>query len=180
MTKALVIIDIQNDYFPGGKMELVGAQAAASNAARLQSSFRERGLLVVNVQHIAQSASATFFLPDTFGVEIHGDLAPVAGEPVIVKHYPNSFRGTRLQEVLEQADVTDLVIAGMMTHMCIDTTVRAANDLGFNVTLVGDACATRDLEFEGTTVPAQHVQAAYLAAIDGSFAQVVSTHSIAV
>jgi len=178
MTKALVIIDIQNDYFPGGKIELVGAEAAALNAAKLQSYFRKQGWPVINVQHIARSETATFFLPDTFGAEIHQDVAPLADEAVIVKYYPNSFRDTSLGSVLEQLGVTDLVVAGMMTHMCIDTTVRAANDLGFNVTLAGDACATKDLEFDGATVLARDVQTSYLAAIEGSFASVVPADSI--
>ena len=174
MTTALLLVDIQNDYFPGGAMELVGSDAAAASAGKLQAQFRASGLPVFNVQHIAKSPTATFFLPGTQGVEIHVSVAPLAGEAVVVKHFPNSFRETGLLELLHSAEVTDLVVVGMMTHMCIDTTVRAANDLGFKVTLVADACATRDLEFQGVTVAAAEVQAAYLAAIDGSFATVVS------
>lgn len=174
MTKALLVIDIQNDYFPGGKMELVGSPEAARRAAQVQRQFREAGLLVIHVQHIALSPTATFFLPDTYGAEIHQDVVPVGDEPVIVKHFPNAFRETNLRQLLEQNAVTDLTVVGMMTHMCIDTTVRAASDFGFKVTLVGDACATKDLEFEGRTVPAASVQTAYLAALNGSFASVVS------
>lgn len=96
----------------------------------------------------------------------------------MVKHYPNAFRETELRELLEGLQVKDLTIAGMMTHMCIDTTVRAASDLGYQVTLVGDACATRDLQFNATKVSAPEVHAAYLAALDGSFAKVVSTASL--
>jgi nicotinamidase-related amidase len=175
MTKALLLVDIQNDYFPGGAMELVGSDAAAANAGKIQAKFRASGRPVFNVQHIAKSPTATFFLPGTQGVEIHPSVAPVAGEPVVVKHFPNSFRETGLLESLRAAEVNDLVVVGMMTHMCIDTTVRAANDLGFKVTLVADACATRGLEFQGVTVAAADVQTSYLAAIDGSFATVVST-----
>jgi nicotinamidase-related amidase len=175
MTSALVVIDIQNDYFPGGKMELVGSEAAANQAAKVQRHFRERGLPVINVQHVAKSPSATFFLPQTHGVEIHESLAPVDGENLVVKHFPNAFRETGLADILATLGVTDLTVVGMMTHMCVDTTVRAANDAGYKVTLVGDACATKDLEFDGRTVPAADVQASYLSAIDGSFAEVVST-----
>jgi nicotinamidase-related amidase len=174
MTQALLVIDIQNDYFPDGKMELVGAAKAAKNAAIVMSRFREQGLPVIHVQHIAVSPTATFFLPETFGVEIHRDVAPMLDELVVVKHFPNAFRATALKEVLESLKVDELAVVGMMTHMCIDTTVRAANDFGYQVTLIGDACATRNLEFNGHTVDAQNVQAAYLAAIDGSFARVVS------
>jgi nicotinamidase-related amidase len=178
MTQALLVIDIQNDYFPGGKMELVGSEAAATKAAQLQHHFREAGLPVIHVQHVALSPDATFFLPETYGVEIHPEVSPMGDEPVVVKHHPNAFRETGLKQLLEGLEVSDLTVVGMMTHMCIDTTVRAASDAGFNVTLVGDACATKNLEFDGLTVPAASVQAAYLAAIDGSFAEVVTADSV--
>ena len=175
MTKALLIVDIQNDYFAGGRMELVGSDAAASNAAALLAEFRRKGQLVFNIQHLSKSPTASFFLPGTHGVEIHSSVAPAAGDTVVVKHFPNSFRETGLLELLRSVDVTELIVVGMMTHMCIDTTVRAANDHGFKVTLVADACATRDLEFNGAAVAAADVQTSYLAAIDGSFATVIST-----
>jgi nicotinamidase-related amidase len=178
MTKALLVIDIQNDYFHGGKMELVGSEAAAAKAAQIQHHFREAGLPVIHVQHVALSPDATFFLPETYGVEIHSDVSPMGEEPVVVKHHPNAFRETELKKILEGLEVSDLTVVGMMTHMCIDTTVRAASDAGFNVTLVGDACATKGLAFDGLTVPAASVQAAYLAAIEGSFAAVVFTDQI--
>jgi nicotinamidase-related amidase len=179
MNKALLIIDIQNDYFAGGAMDLVGSDAAAHNAARILASFREQGLPVIHVQHQALSPTATFFLPGTDGAKIHESVAPIDGETVITKNFPNSFRGTNLKDVLDGLNLEQLVVVGMMTHMCIDTSVRAANDFGFKVALVGDACATLDLEFDGRTVAAIDVQAAYLAAIDGSFATVVTTELVA-
>lgn len=174
MTQALLVVDIQNDYFPGGKMELVGVEAAAVEAARIQHAFRAAKLPVFNIQHIATSANATFFLPNTFGVQIHGSVAPLPNELVVVKHYPNSFRETVLLAELRAKEISELVVVGNMTHMCIDTTVRAANDLGFKVTLIADACATKDLEYAGKTTAAGDVQTSYLAAIDGSFASVIS------
>ncbi len=173
MTKALLIVDIQNDYFPGGAMELVCSEAASAHAAKIQSDFRSQGLPVFNIQHIAKSVSATFFLPNTFGAEIHESVKPIAGEAVIVKHTPNSFRETGLLEKLKSLDVTNLVIVGMMTHMCIDSTVRAASDFGFEVTVTAAACATKNLEFAGRTTAAADVQTAFLSALDGSFATVV-------
>jgi nicotinamidase-related amidase len=172
MTKALLIIDIQNDYFPGGAMELVGSVEAAEVAAKIQQDFRNQGFPVINVQHIAKSQAANFFLPGTEGAEIHESVKPVHGELVVVKHFPNAFRETTLLESLKDLEVTELVIIGMMTHMCIDTTVRAASDAGFNVTVFDNACATKDLQHNETLVTAKNVQAAYLAALDGSFASV--------
>jgi nicotinamidase-related amidase len=178
MTKALLIIDVQNDYFAGGRMELVGSEAAALQASRVLAHFREQGQPVIHVQHVALSPTATFFLPGTPGVDINSAVAPVGEELVVVKHRPNAFRDTQLKQILDGLDPDELVVVGMMTHMCIDTTVRAASDFGFDVTLVGDACATRDLEFKGSIAAAADVQTAYLAALDGSFAKVVLADSL--
>lgn len=172
MSTALLIIDIQNDYFPGGAMELVGSTEAGAQAGKLLAAFRGKGLPVIHVQHISTRPGASFFVPDTKGVEIHASVAPQAGETIIQKNFPNSFRDTPLLQHLRERDITRLVVAGMMTQMCIDTTVRAAADLGFACSLAHDACATRDLSFGGVTVPAASVQAAFLAALNGLFAKV--------
>ena len=174
LKRALVIIDIQNDYFAGGRMPLVGSEAAAARAADLLGAFRASGEPVFHVQHIATRAGATFFLPETDGARIHAAVAPRDGEAVIVKHHPNAFRGTTLAEQLRTAGIGHLLFAGMMTHMCIDTSVRAAADLGFECSLAADACATRDLAWGGQTVAAAQVQAAYLAALSGAFARVAA------
>lgn len=178
MTTALILIDLQNDYFPGGTMELVGAEAAVAQAARLLQAFRQRGLPVFHVQHIATRPGATFFLPGTPGAEIHDAVKPNAGEPVVVKHFPNSFRETALLESLRAAGAAKLVFAGMMTHMCVDSTVRAAADLGFQCALASDACATRDLQLGGQRIEAAGVQLAYLAGLNGLFARVLPAEAL--
>jgi len=172
MSRALVLIDLQNDYFPGGRMELAGADAAVAQAAALLADCRRRKLPVIHIQHVSTRAGATFFLPGTAGAEIHAAVRPAAGERVIVKHFPNAFRETGLQAALKELGATQLVFAGMMTHMCVDTTVRAAADLGFQCQLAHDACATRNLQFGERQVAAGDVQVAYLAALNGSFASV--------
>ena len=174
MNQALVLIDIQNDYFPGGAMELVGSTKAGLQAGRLLQVFRQKSLPIIHIQHVMTRTGAPFFLPDTPGVAIHASVAPVTGETLFQKHFPNSFRETSLLEHLQGQEITHLVVAGMMTHMCIDTTIRAAADLGFQCVLAHDACATKSLSFGGVTVPAEQVQAAYLAALDGLFARVLS------
>lgn len=173
MSNALLIIDIQNDYFPGGRMELVGSTAASVQAKALLDAFRARGLPVIHVQHVSNRAGATFFLPDTEGVRIHENVTPLAAEPIVTKHFPNAFRETTLTDTLRERGIKSLVIAGMMSHMCIDTSTRAAADAGYACTLAHDACATRDLAFGGTTVPAAQVHAAFMAAMNGAFAKVV-------
>jgi nicotinamidase-related amidase len=180
MATGLLLIDIQNDYFPGGTMELVGADAAAMLAAQLLTTFRQKSWPVFHIQHIATRPNATFFLPNTPGAEIHALVQPRPGDGVIVKHFPNSFRETDLLDTLRKAQITDLVIAGMMTHMCVDTTVRAAADLGFVCSVAHDACATRDLVFNEEKINARQVQGAYMAALNGSFAAVKSTQALCV
>ena len=174
MNIALLLIDIQNDYFPGGAMELAGSVEAGQRAAMLLAAFRSKGRPVIHVQHISTRPGAGFFLPNTRGVEIHECVAPREGETIVRKHFPNSFRETPLLEHLRNRNITGLVIAGMMTHMCVDTTTRAAADLGFSCQLAHDACATRALSFGGSTVAAADVQTAFVASLNGFFAKVQS------
>jgi len=169
MQTALLIIDIQNDYFPGGSMELVGTDAASRQAALLLAGWRAQNLPVFHIQHIATQPSATFFRPDTVGAQIHPSVAPISGEMVITKDSPNSFQKTSLLESLRAAEITHLVVVGMMSHMCVDSTVRAASDLGFVCQVVHDACATKALTFGAQTVPAAAVQTAFMAALNGAF-----------
>jgi len=172
MTRALLIVDIQNDYFPGGKMELEGSDQASQRAKQLLAAFRDRHLPVIHVQHLAIQPNATFFLPNTEGAVIHANVTPVAGETLIQKHFPNSFRDTPLLDHLRKAGIKDLIIAGMMTHMCIDATTRAAFDAGFTCSLAHDACATRSLSFGDRKVPAEQVQTSFLSALNGVYASV--------
>ncbi len=177
MNTALLLIDIQNDYFPGSKMELEGAEIAARRAAALLQCFREHGGHHVHIQHESIRPGATFFLRGTKGIAIHDSLAHFEGEPLVVKHYPNSFRETPLLQLLRDWGIERVVICGMMTHLCVDATVRAAADFGFQVIVAADACATRALTHGETTVPAAHVHAAFLAAFK-SYGQVQTVEEI--
>lgn len=173
MARALVIIDIQNDYFPGGAFPLHEPEAAAARAAELLAAFREAGEPVLHVQHVWDAPDAEFMVPGTDGVEIHAAVAPAEGEPVIQKAQPNAFLGTDLERRLRDGGLDELVVAGMMTSMCVDATVRAAADLGFTVTVAADACAAPPLAFGGVDVDAPAVHAAFLAALADSYATVV-------
>lgn len=177
MSNALLLIDLQNDYFPGGAWELAGSLAAVAKAAQLLAAFRAAGKPVIHIQHLAAQPGAPFFVPGTSGVEIHTSVAPVKGEPVIVKHFANSFRETGLLDTLRTLGVESLLIAGMMTHNCVDATTRAAFDLGLHCRIAGDACATRALSYQGETVSAEQVQTAFLSALNFFHAQVAPTAS---
>lgn len=178
MRTALVLIDIQNDYFPGGRMELVGSEAAACSAANLLRAFRQAGWPVFHVKHVSVRNGATFFLPDSAGVEIHHTVAPLPGETVVIKNFPNSFRETTLQEQLKSAGIGSVLFCGMMTSMCVDATVRAAFDLGYDCTVAHDACATRDLDFNGVAIPAAQVHGSFLAALGAVYARIRPSEDI--
>jgi nicotinamidase-related amidase len=173
--QALIVVDIQNDYFPQGKWPLVGADTAADNAARLIAAFRQAGDSVVHIRHEFTSDDAPFFTPGSKGAQLHPKVLNHADEPVVLKHYVNSFRETELQAILQQHGIERLVVVGSMSHMCIDGIARAAADMGYEVTVVHDACASRDLEFNGLVVPAAHVHAAFMSALGFAYANVVST-----
>ena len=175
MARALLLIDIQNDYFAGGTMELVGLDQAVSNAARVLAAFRADGAARFHVQHLAAHKEAGFFLPGTPGAEIHQTVVPRVGETVTQKHFPNPFRATALAAALQQSAIDERVVVGAMSPMCIDASVRAAFDLGFTATVVADACATRDLSFGGNPLKARDVHGAFMAALGSVYARVVTT-----
>jgi nicotinamidase-related amidase len=174
MKTGLILVDIQNDYFPGGRMELVEMQQAGKKAGELLSDFRRRSWPTFHIQHISAQKGATFFLPATEGAALHESIQPQGDELVIQKHYPNSFRETSLLQELERHDVKKLVICGAMSHMCIDATTRAAADHCFDCTVVQDACATRDLEFGGKTIAAANVHGSFMAALGSAYARVIN------
>jgi nicotinamidase-related amidase len=178
MNTALVIVDIQNDYFPEGRMPLVGPVEASQQAARLLEYFRGAQWPVIHVQHIAVRPSATFFLPGTPGVDFHANVRPLPEEAIVQKNFPNSFRDTPLLDVLREQHVGRLVICGMQTNMCVDAITRAAADYGFECLVAADACAARNLTFDGHPVPAEQVHYAFLAALNGSYAKVLKVDQI--
>ena len=178
MTRALLIIDIQRDYFPGGRHPLVGPEAAAANAGRVLSAFREAGEPVVHVQHAWDAPDAAYLAPGTPGFEIHDAVRPEGEEPVVVKAEPNAFAGTDLDERLRGLGVDELVVAGMMSSMCVDATVRSAVERGFRATVVHDACAAPDLRYGEETIPGGTVHGAFMAALGDGYAQLAGADEV--
>jgi len=169
---ALVVIDIQNEYFPDGALTLPHAERAARRAAEAIDAARAAGIEVIHVRH-EEPDSDEYFVPGSTGVEINDAVAPAQGEAVILKHHPNSFIQTDLAERLEKAGAGRVAFCGMMTSMCVDATVRAAADLGLEPVLIDDACAAPDLEHRGVRVPADEVHAAFCAALGDEIATIV-------
>lgn len=172
---ALIVVDFQNDYFPGGLMELSGIETAGQNGKALLDHFRAGAIPIFIIQHLFESAEAPFFRPDSDGAKIRSGFTPVGSDQLIVKHKVNSFQGTELQENLKALNIETVVICGAMSHMCIDATTRAAADFGYKCIVVHDACATTEQEFNGVNVPAKQVHASFMAALGFAYAELVST-----
>jgi nicotinamidase-related amidase len=179
MARALLLIDIQNDYFPGGGMPLVEPERAAAAAARLLAAFRAEGAPVIHLQHLWDEPEATFMRPGTPGIEINAAVAPRSGELVLTKEAPNGFLGTALERELRAREPEEVVVGGMMSSMCVDATVRAAADLGFSVAVAHDACAAPDLRFGDQDVPGAAVHAAFMAALADGYARVEEADALA-
>ncbi len=175
MSTTLLMVGFQTDYFKSGKMPLKGTKRAAKKAEELLAWFREQNLPVVHVQQINQEEKASALQADSKGAAFHKALAPAEGEKVVQKHYPNSFQETDLAAYLKSKKTSSLVVAGTMTHLDIDVTVKAAKELGYDCTLISDACVTKKLTLEGKKVKADDVQLAYLAALQTTYAQVISS-----
>lgn len=178
MKTALLIIDVQNDYFPGGTMELQGSLEASLKTGKLLDHFRKESMPVIHIQHQSVRPGAVFLVPGTPGAEFHENVKPLDTEKVFKKFFPNSFRSTGLDEYLKENKISTLVIAGMMTHMCVDITVRAAFDLGYQCIVAGDCCATKDLRIDDKSISASDVQNAFLASLNGIFSRVLDCNAV--
>jgi nicotinamidase-related amidase len=174
MKTALLLIEIQNDYFPNGRMPIEKSTYVAAKGKQLLQAYRAREWPVIHVQHISTRPNDTYFLPCTKGAEFHPDFQPTKGEFIVKKHYPNSFRDTTLLSVLNKNQINHLTICGMMTHNAVDATTKAAYDNGFLCTVLHDACATKDLHFNEAILPAQNVHHSFLAALEPIYASVLS------
>lgn len=173
-TTTLLVIDLQNDYFPGGAYPLVGADDAVAVARAVLDRFRADGAPVVHMQHVWDAPDAAFMRPGTPGIEIHPLVQPAGGETLIQKEHPNSFLETDLAAKLAELNAERLVVMGMMTSMCVDASVRAALDLGFEAVVVADACAAPDLSYGERVVDGLSVHTAFLAALRDAGADVVT------
>ena len=172
---ALILVDIQNDYFPGGKMPLHETEKATKNARAILDYFRKNNLPLFHIQHIFKDTQAPFFTPDTEGVQIHQSVTPLESETVIQKHFPNSFLHTSLEAELKNLGIEHVIIVGMMSHMCIDATCRAAVDLGFSCTVLEDACTCPHLTLNNKTIKAVDVHAVFMAALGSLYATIKTT-----
>ncbi len=177
MNTALLLLEIQNDYFPNGRIPLEKSLEASAKARDILTAFREKKRPVIHVQHISTQPDAAYLLPCTKGADFYQAVAPVKGEAIIKKHYPNSFKDTQLLNHLIKNQINHLLICGMITHLTVDATVRAAHDLGFTCTVLEDACAAQQLAYNQHVIPAQDAHHAFMAALQSAYAAVLNTSS---
>ncbi|PSC04685.1 cysteine hydrolase [Alsobacter soli] len=170
---AVVVIDAQNEYVDG-KLALPAVKPALQVLAGLLHRARVQDTPVFHVVHKGRAGSGGAFDPETRGFQIADEAAPVGAEPVIEKGLPNSFAHTTLLEALKATGRRELILVGFMTHMCVSSTARAALDIGFRVTVAGDACATRDLPdpLGGAPLSAADIHRTALAELADRFAVV--------
>lgn len=177
MNSALLLIEFQNDYFPNGRIPLEKSMEASSKAQEVLAAFRDKKKSVIHVQHISTQPNASYLLPCTKGADFYQTVQPIKGETIIKKHYPNSFKDTQLLNHLIKNQINHLVICGMITHLSIDATVRAAQDLGFTVTVVEDACAAQNLEYNQHSISSQDAHYAFMAALQSTNSTVLNANS---
>lgn len=161
---AIIIVDAQREYLDGN-VPLKGIQDALVEIKRLLERARALSVPIFHVAHHTQ-ASAAIFAPESPNSEIIEEVKPLAKEKVIIKNFPSAFVNTDLQNFLKETGKDELVIAGFMTHMCINATTRSAFDHGYKPTVIASACATRDLPLpDGTIIPADTVHRSNLASL---------------
>lgn len=175
MSTAILVIDLQNEYFPGGNLELVNIREIASKARRLIDAGREASIPVIHIRHIQPDPESPLFQQGTKWIEIHESVAPEEGEVVITKHYPNSFRDSDLGKTLEERGIDKVIVCGAMSDVCVDATARAAADLGFQCVVAQDACTTRNIPYRDKTIPAGDAHGVIMTALGMFYAQVVDT-----
>lgn len=173
---AVIVIDAQNEYLDG-KLALPGIKPALDAIAQLLSKAREAGAPVVHIAHRGRPGG--LFDRAGHGGAIIEAVRPLSGESVIEKPLPNAFAQTSLDAELKALGRTSLVLAGFMTHMCVSSTARAALDLGYRVTIAGDAAATRDLPDPfGGVISADVLHRAALAELGDRFAVITTVDQI--
>ncbi len=170
---ALILVDCQNTYL-SGLMKLVGVDEALAEAEQVLARARQAGTPVIHIAHDAGPGSP-YDIEAECG-KIASQVAPISGEPTVVKNYPNSFAQTDLHERLQKLGVSNLIVVGFMTHLCVSSTARGAFDLGYRTTVVGGATATRDLPtVDGQVIAAAGLCEAALAGLSDLVATVVKS-----
>jgi nicotinamidase-related amidase len=145
--KALIVIDLQNDYFPDGKFPLWNTDDVLTNIEFAIESANSKNIPVILVQHIANAEKgiAPFFNKDSDGANIHSRILELAeNAEIVVKEFADSFEQTRLEQILEESNINELLICGMMTQNCVTHTAISKKAERYNVSILADCCTSVD------------------------------------
>ncbi|KAG1049355.1 hypothetical protein G6F43_008312 [Rhizopus delemar] len=181
MKEALIIVDVQNDYFPGGRLPTDSPVETAQAIARLMEKFRRENKEVVHVVHHSTEellSRLRFLEAGTSGAEIHESVKPLADEKIMIKHDMSSFIGTDLKEYLESKGIDTIVVVGMMIHNCVNSTVYSGSHRGFKCIVVDEAVNTFDQPYDGRIIKAKQIKEAFLAGIEFAYAKVKKVEDI--
>ena len=159
---ALLIIDVQEFYFPGGQVPLEHPEKTSMEIKKVLDVFRDKNMKVIHIKHNAGK-----------NANIHPNVAPIEGEKVITKSEANSFNGTELGEYLSSKNITHIIVTGMQTHMCVEATTRAAYDMGYKCIVPEETATTRDLNYNNHTIKSKDVHYSTLSTLENSYAKVV-------
>ncbi|KAI8890291.1 Isochorismatase hydrolase [Backusella circina FSU 941] len=175
MKEALIIVDVQNDYFPNGKFPTWQPEETAEQIKILINKFRNENKEVIYVIHHStdeQRKTLDFFEPGSWGAEIHDSVKPLPSEKVFIKEYSDSFVGTDLTEYLKSKSIDTTIVVGMMIHNCVNATAYSSTDLGFKTIVVDEAVNTMDLKYnENEVIPAEVLKKSFLAGIQFAYAK---------
>lgn len=176
---ALLVIDFQREYFDG-KLPIPDGRAALAAAAQLVAAADRNGMPVIHVHHVAANPAAPLFASGSSGAEPVAEMAPARHHATVIKRLPSAFAGTELADLLQARQCKTVIACGLMTHNCVDSTVRDALHLGLAPIVVADACATRDLPGAagGAAIPAQQLHEAVLAGLADRVADVMTTAQV--
>ncbi|CAI3960429.1 Nicotinamidase-related amidase (PncA) (PDB:1ILW) [Commensalibacter communis] len=174
----LMIIDLQNDYFPNGKFPLPNIESVSEQSKKILETARENSLPIIHIKHEWHSPEAPFFAHASEGSEINEIVKPLDNEHIVVKNYPNSFKETNVKSILDQHQCKNIIIIGAMAQMCVDATVRAGSDLGYDITVIHDAIAAQNSQFDNMNISAKEVHAVFMNALSLGYATVIDTKEI--
>ena len=175
MKRALLVIDVQNEYFPGGQLPITSPHPHFANILRAMDSASASGTPVVVIQHTFARPDAPYFRRDTPGWALHPEVAARPRDLWIEKNLPGSFTGTDLEAWLRSRDIDKVAVAGYMTHMCCDTTARQAAHLGLSVEFLGDATGTLAVENSAGSASAEEMHRSILCAQQMMISEVLNT-----
>ncbi|KAG1465225.1 hypothetical protein G6F56_004931 [Rhizopus delemar] len=179
--EALIVVDVQNEYFPGGKLPLSSPVETTEACAQLIKKFRQEEKEVVFIQHVTKGkleGIVPFFLPETHGIEIHDSIKPLPTEKLIVKHESSSFVNTDLKEYLVSKGIKKLIVVGMMVHNCVNATVYSGVDEGFDCIVVEEAVDTFDQPLNGKIIKAEQIKESFLAGIQFAYSKVYKLQDV--